>query len=66
MDICKCACHVSPLFFHNGECCSNTGKVYLNDDFSVDLEKFRVLAIKESEKFCPCCGGTGKISKNGS
>ena len=62
-DICKCDCHRFPLHHHQGNCCKNTGKIYIGDDGNVDMEKYNKLN-KIEDAFCPCCGGTGKINNN--
>lgn len=57
-EICKCTCHISPLFHHEGKCCENSGKIYLDDNGNV-LEKLYKELQKDSPKICPCCGGSG-------
>lgn len=57
-NICRCDCHRFPLFHHTGECCKNTGKIYINNDGTINHEKYTLLnPVKE--EICPCCGGTG-------
>jgi hypothetical protein len=58
-EICKCDCHRSPLFYHPGKCCENTGKIYLDSDGNVLESVYKNISIETAKKICPCCGGTG-------
>lgn len=62
-EICTCDCHRFPLFHHQGNCCKNTGKIYIKEDGEIDLIEYNKINKKESE-ICPCCGGSGKIESN--
>lgn len=65
MEICKCSCHHNPLLFHFNKCCENQGKIYINDDGTVDVKKYlKIVGKKEDFEICPCCGGSGKLDKN--
>ncbi len=63
MNICMCDCHRFPLYHHQGECCKNTGKIYIKDTGEIDYVKYNLL-IKKPQESCPCCGGTGKVASN--
>ena len=43
-------------------------KLYINDDGSIDMEKYLKIIGKSVENkdsnICPCCGGSGKVDKN--
>ena len=56
--ICKCSCHASPLYKHEGECCEKTGQIYLDSKGNI-VKRLYEKIFKKSEKVCPCCGGTG-------
>lgn len=58
-EICLCSCHNNPLVYHFYKCCENSGKVYLNDDGTLNQKEYDKL-FPEKESICPCCGGTGK------
>lgn len=65
--ICTCTCHHNPLLFHFNNCCEHSGKIYLNDDGTINMEKYlEVTGQKKSDlEACPCCGGTGHVTKGG-
>ena len=60
-EICKCFCHQSPLYHHQGNCCENTGKIYLDSLGNVIENLYKKISIETAKKICPCCGGTGII-----
>jgi hypothetical protein len=63
-NFCKCSCHISPLFYHIGKCCENSGKIYLNSSSEVIPEKFNEIMIEKYKDICPCCAGTGRLDAN--
>jgi hypothetical protein len=58
-EICKCDCHRTPLFYHQGNCCENTGKIYLDEAGEIVEHLYKEISIESAKKICPCCGGTG-------
>ena len=64
-NICTCTCHHNPLLWHFNNCCEHTGKLYINDDGTVDMKRYLEITGKKSEKteVCPCCGGSGHAVK---
>lgn len=67
-NICTCTCHHNPLLWHFNDCCEHKGKLYINDDGSIDMEKYikvtgKIVENKDTD-ICPCCGGSGHVSKN--
>ena len=71
-NICTCTCHHNPLLWHFNDCCQYKGKLYINDDGTIDIERYEKIVGKSVEKsvenkesvVCPCCGGTGHVARS--